>query len=308
MERSRRIFLFCAFGVFLVALAFVSVSRAAPRMPSDHIRGPLNALVTVTVYGDSEDAASFALLHEALLLSQTFPLDLRLEYRHAPRPALPSVGSSAATVLECAGRFGVFWKTLDSAVSSDLPQSRSAPESVDAALWKSCLNDPSIQATIASDRADARVRGIRQAPALLLDGKRFDGSMRFDALRAAVTERLTAENTVHYVPMISAGDLWERVNEGRPLMIVDIRSKKDFTTLHLPAARSLPMTDSRIDSGTLNRVTAESAGQVLLVVDDGSDTQRAVLTALQRLGVSVMRFEGMEAAAKVPGLVVRSSS
>lgn len=79
---------------------------------SDWVKGDLSAKVSLVEYGDFQcpACASYALIVNKL--SQDFPDDLKIAYRHFPLPqhknAIP-----AAKASEAAGRQGKFWEMLD---------------------------------------------------------------------------------------------------------------------------------------------------------------------------------------------------
>lgn len=303
MQYRRRIFLFGSLGAVIAVIVALSFwfRQILPGSPSTHARGPINALAVVTLYGDVDDQASRSVALVLKLLSQTFPLDLRIEYRHAtPRGLRRFVhgvrderGSSAAR-LECAGLQGIFWKTLHA-----LAQRTQLP-----ALEDACLSRRDIASIIEADRTEARSRGLGNPPQVLINGKRLDPPFDFEHLRDVVTAYLATQDTRQYLPVISARDLWERQNEDRTLAIIDVRDALTFLQGHLVGAVNAPIEMLKGDSDSARKIFESFSSQLILVVDEPQQPAVDELRGRKAEGYAVMRFEGMEAADKIPALFV----
>ncbi len=304
MALPRPVFVSLALLVFLVAIGVSIIVyqgkwRTPVVAPTFHSRGPLNALVVVTLYGDPGNPISMEAYRMIRRLRDTFPLDLRLEYRHLLGSSLLNRQTLRARELECASRFGKFWTSLDLSLQfSDIqwPAAEAVAKKLDieAEDFVSCLNDKAVAGAIAADSRDAHARGIRTAPAVLLDGKRFDGSLEFPTLWRLVTEKLSAQQTTRYVPRMSAEDLWERLNSNEPPALLDARAAPEYERSHPRGAIALPALTSVADSSTLEALVRPWKTTPLLVVIVEKQLGDELFSKLRSLGVSVMRFDDMD--------------
>ncbi|GEM_PF-3841884 len=306
MSNRRRLFL--SLGVFAVVIAsalFLWFWRTPAGNPSNHVRGPLNALVVLTLYADPDDEESLEATRALLKLSETFPLDLRVEYRYLPQSLLGVRVAKNALVLECAIFSGKFWSTLAALVNSEakLLVPRAAERSLASAPPASCPPTRELRATVAADEREARSRGLKRAPTLLVDGVRFNDQLTIATLQQRVTERLGARDTSQYLPIMGASDLWEQLNSPRPPVILDVRSPEEFVKGHIQGVQLLSIPAASVEPEALAQALTPFLGSLLVVVDSGSAAEQRIAFLLRALGHSVFRFEGMGEAAKIPGLL-----
>jgi 2-hydroxychromene-2-carboxylate isomerase/rhodanese-related sulfurtransferase len=305
--KRRTLFVLCVVLILAAigVLAIVRFPRVPRGVPSKHIWGPLNALVVVTLYGDIEERATLEAYRELRRLAETFPLSLSLEYRHFQSSPLTRWGGARATELECATRVGKFWHYLDVAYASlgEAVSPRDFPSKLVIApeFLASCRRDRAVKATVEADRADAQARGIVSAPAVLINGTRFDGVIRFETLRAVATDLFSQGGSARYVPIMGAEELWERFGGRIPPVVVDIRDTRAFIQSHIRAAQSLPITDVEKDRAALEQLAREHASTPFLVVVGDDSVVVEVMEFLTKSGVGVVRFEGMEAAERLSG-------
>ncbi len=314
MVTLRRKNIFLCIGLCIVAfIAVVSwrwgVGQAAQGSPTMHGRGPLNALVTVTFYGDPSSRLSMEAYVEMKRLAETFPLDLRIEYRHNV-PGFRFGGIRRSQELECASRFGAFWRYLDlsmRSLDSAWPSSGAVAQKLllPVDTYTACITDPDVAASIARDTQDARARGIADLPAVLLNGKRFTGPLSSSALQRAVTDAIALQQTSTYVPRIGAVDLWERQAEGLVPVIVDVRSKQRYHDGQINDAIPAPELAGSPDSDTVLRVMKPwLTAPLVVIITEPEKPRYELFTRLRSLGVSFVRFDDMEAARKIQGFTL----
>jgi Na+/H+ antiporter NhaA len=157
----------------------------------DHIRGPLDAPVTVVEYGDFECPYCGQAEHVVRELLRDFA-DLRYVWRHLPlndvhpRAELAAEGSEAATAQ------GAFWEMHDLLL---VHQDALAPEDLvgyaeqlglDIERFTNNLRDRVGAARIADDVDSADLSGVSGTPTFFINGRRHYGAYDVATLSAAV--------------------------------------------------------------------------------------------------------------------------
>jgi Na+/H+ antiporter NhaA len=160
----------------------------------DHIRGPVNAPVTLVEYGDFECPYCGRAEPMVRELVQTFGDDLRFVFRHLPLVDVHEHARTAAEASEAAAAQGRFWEMHDilipegvSLIYPDLV--RYAREmGLDVDRFSDDLRNRRHAARIDRDVESADASGAAGTPALFVNGRRHEGAHDIDAL-AAVIER-----------------------------------------------------------------------------------------------------------------------
>ena len=314
MRKRRSLFVFTA-AVLLAAAVWGSIWfwRLSHYPPSGlalpHIRGPLNAFTSITMYADPADARSLEAYLEIRRLAETFPLDLKVEYRHFPVSRFAWLAPGRARELECAGQFATFWSYLDlslRALGTPWPSAHAVATALAIApnSYTACVGDRHTAATVDADRRDGVLRGIDTSPAVLVDGKRWSGALTFAALRPVITETIAARNTRGYMPIIGAAELQEALIRHRGPLVLDLRSATAYAALHIIGAVSLPREQLFANPSGLDRILASlRPEQFVLILDDGDSGP--VFDLFKMRGISAARFEGIDAAKAIAGFPLR---
>jgi NhaA family Na+:H+ antiporter len=148
----------------------------------DHIRGPVDAPVTLVWYGDYECdycAAAFPVVNEVM---DVMGGRMRLVYRHFPQASIHPHAATAAQAAEAAGEQGRYWAMHDLLF---IEQDKLA----DADLTYYALKIPGMelykfQADIAAERFGPKIRrdldsavasGVTGTPTFFTNGVRYKG-------------------------------------------------------------------------------------------------------------------------------------
>jgi Na+/H+ antiporter NhaA len=157
----------------------------------DHVRGPMNAPVTLVEYGDFECpycGQAESVVRE--LLAGTG--DLRYVFRHLPLTDVHQHAQLAAEGAEAADRQRAFWDMHDmlmehqgALTKRDLLQ-YAAELGLDQAKFAEDLRNHVGAAHIAEDVDSADLSGVTGTPTFFVNGKRHYGAYDIDALTEAV--------------------------------------------------------------------------------------------------------------------------
>ncbi|SDM30612.1 Na+/H+ antiporter NhaA [Nonomuraea jiangxiensis] len=159
---------------------------SVPVGPTDHVRGPADARVTIVEYGDFE-CPYCGRLHPVLEELLRKHADVRLVFRHFPLRTLHPRAAPAAIVSEAAAERGRFWEMHDVLYDNqrfltDADLEQYAAE-MDVVPWS---NVPGHVARIALDEESGRDSGVRGTPTLFLNGIRYQGPLDLDSIDRAV--------------------------------------------------------------------------------------------------------------------------
>lgn len=158
----------------------------------DHIRGRVDAPVTLIEYGDFEcpycgDAAPAI---EQLL--DRLQDELRYVFRHLPLNDVHPTAQLAAEASEAAGAQGAFWPMHDrmlanpSAVSPAEVERHASELQLDIERWSEDLRRRRFAPRIAEDVQSADASGVTGTPTFFVNGRRHTGVYDLDALTRAV--------------------------------------------------------------------------------------------------------------------------
>ena len=164
----------------------------------DHIRGPLDAPVTLVEYGDFECPWCGRAEPVVRELPRLFGSDLRFVFRHLPLVEVHDHPEIAAEAVEAAGAQGRFWDMHDLLMRPDA--SLTYPDLVlyagdlglDVERFAADLRAHRYEARIDRDVASADASGAAGTPAFFVNGRRYEGAHDIDGLVAAIEHELTA--------------------------------------------------------------------------------------------------------------------
>jgi Na+/H+ antiporter NhaA len=164
----------------------------------DHIRGPVDAPVTVVEYGDFECPYCGRAEPVVRELVRTFGNDLRFVFRHLPLVDVHEHAATAAEAAEAAAAQGRFWEMHDilipegvSLIYPDLIR-YAGDLGLDVERFADDIRSRRFAMRISRDVASADASGAVGTPALFVNGRRYQGSHRLDALTAAIERELRA--------------------------------------------------------------------------------------------------------------------
>jgi protein-disulfide isomerase len=166
-----------------------STQLTAPVTPDDHQQGPVDAPVTVVMYGDytSLEARS---AHSAIQrLRQRFHDDLRIVFRHSRHRDAHPHAHRAAFLAEAAADHGHFWEMHDRLMGYPGALDDAAIAGIASEFE---LDDARFEAghpyatRVSSDIDRAARAGIDKTPTIYINGRRHDGSMDEQTLQAAI--------------------------------------------------------------------------------------------------------------------------
>jgi Na+/H+ antiporter NhaA len=158
---------------------------------SDHIRGPLDAPVTVVEYGDFECPYCGRAEPVVRELLSDFA-DVRYVWRHLPLTDVHPHAQLAAEASEAAADQGAFWEMHDLLLEHQdalqLPDLVSYAErlGLDVARFSEDLRDHVGANRIAQDVEGADLSGVSGTPTFFVNGRRHHGAYDIDSLSRAV--------------------------------------------------------------------------------------------------------------------------
>jgi Na+/H+ antiporter NhaA len=157
----------------------------------DHLRGPLNAPVTVVEYGDFECPYCGRAEPAVRELLADFG-DVRYVWRHLPLTDVHPHAQLAAEAAEAAAAQGAFWEMHDLLLDhqdelrpADLSR-YAAQLGLDAARFGKDLGKRSGAGRVAEDVDSADLSGVSGTPTFFVNGQRHQGAYDIAALSAAV--------------------------------------------------------------------------------------------------------------------------
>ncbi|MEU6789442.1 Na+/H+ antiporter NhaA [Nonomuraea angiospora] len=161
-----------------------------PVGPTDHVRGPENAKITIVEYGDFE-CPYCGRLHPILEEIRQKNPDVRLVFRHYPIRTLHPRAASAAIVSEAAADQGRFWEMHDILYDNQRFLTDADLEHYAAELGIDPWSDvPGHAARIALHEESGRDSGVRGTPTLFLNGVRYQGRLDEGSISKAVDDLL----------------------------------------------------------------------------------------------------------------------
>src|SRR5690606_17638227 len=162
----------------------------------DHIRGPLNAPVTLVEYGDFECPYCGRAEPVVRELVQTYGNDVRFVFRHLPLVDVHEHAELAAEAAEAAGEQGRFremhdllFAHQDALIYPDLMR-YAAELGLDVDRFGEDLRTRRHAARIHRDVDTADASGAAGTPTVFVNGRRHLGGHDIDALAAAIEREL----------------------------------------------------------------------------------------------------------------------
>jgi Na+/H+ antiporter NhaA len=161
----------------------------------DHIRGPVNARITLIEFGDFE--CPYCGQAEPVARELLTDTDLRFVWRHLPLTDVHPAAQLAAEASEAAAAQGKFWEMHDRLLDNqqDLTPADFVRHAGDLGLDVDRFDDDLrrhvYEATVAQDVESADVSGATGTPTFFINGQRHYGAYDLDSLKAAIATART---------------------------------------------------------------------------------------------------------------------
>jgi Na+/H+ antiporter NhaA len=156
----------------------------------DHIRGPLDAPITVIEFGDFE--CPYCGLAEPVVRDLLTDTDVRYVWRHLPLTDVHPQAQLAAEAAEAAGAQGAFWEMHDLLLDHQdelrgVDLMRYAGElGLDTERFHREIRSGEHQTRVAQDVESADLSGVSGTPTFFVNGQRHYGAFDLETLSAAV--------------------------------------------------------------------------------------------------------------------------
>lgn len=179
----------------------------APVSPFDHVRGPVNAKVTLVEFSDTECPFCKRFHSTMKQLLEKYPNDVRWVYRHFPLDELHSKARKEAEATECANELGgqeKFWAYIDRLLEVtpsndglDLEQLPVIAQHVglNKAQFEACLKSGRHAQRVADHANDGQNAGARGTPYSVLigpDGTKYpvSGALPLEKISKVIDQML----------------------------------------------------------------------------------------------------------------------
>ncbi|MDT4892544.1 MAG: hypothetical protein QOE97_1579 [Pseudonocardiales bacterium] len=156
----------------------------------DHMRGPMNAAITVIEFGDFE--CPYCGLAEPAVRELLADTDIRYVWRHLPLSDVHPSAQLAAEASEAAASQGAFWEMHDLLLAhqdalgpADLFR-HAAQLGLDTDRFRDELQRHVHDTRIAQDVESADLSGVSGTPTFFVNGRRHYGAFDLESLKAAV--------------------------------------------------------------------------------------------------------------------------
>ncbi len=167
----------------------------------DHIRGPVEAPVTLVEYGDFECPHCGRAESVVRELVRTFGDDLAFVFRHLPLPEVHEHAQLAAEAAEAAGAQGRFWEMHDAlfahqrALTLEDLVSYASGLGLDVERFKEDLYERRHALRVARDAESADESGAAGTPTFFINGRRYRGPPDRDSLATALRRGLATSTS-----------------------------------------------------------------------------------------------------------------
>jgi protein-disulfide isomerase len=169
---------------------------ADPVRPTDHVRGPSLAPVTIVEYGDFECPTCRAAEPAVRMVLERSPNAVRLIYRHFPIESAHPHALMAAEAAEAAAAQGKFWQMHDLLMREGARLNRPALDqyaadiSLDLPQFKASLDDEIYRQRVREQMIGANRSHLRATPGFFVNGQVCDVSGGMQALADRVARLL----------------------------------------------------------------------------------------------------------------------
>jgi protein-disulfide isomerase len=157
----------------------ITIALEAPRVdvaPDGPSLGPEDAPVTIIEFGDFQCPFCQRASPQLRALTERYPTEVRLVYRHLPLESIHPRARAAAEASTCADEQGLFWKYHDllfenqQALSDKDLKGYAAQVGADPARFAACVESRKYAAKIDADVAAAHAISVTGTPAFVING------------------------------------------------------------------------------------------------------------------------------------------
>lgn len=176
---------------------------------TEHIRGPIDAPITLVEYSDFQCPSCATLEPTLKKLGLEFSKELRVVYRHYPLRSLHPNAEMAAWASEAAHLQGKFWEyhdmlfnTQDAWANEKNPQAKfveyAKSLSLDTERFTKDLTSSEVKNSVAQDANSGDDNNVSGTPTLFLNGQKIEIPSSYDGFKAAIIEQIiiTGNNVV----------------------------------------------------------------------------------------------------------------
>ena len=161
----------------------------------DHIRGDVNAPVTLVEYSDFECSFCSRVKPTLDQVLEEFDGQVRLVFRHFPL-SFHTNAQKAGEASECAGDQDKFWEMHDllfenqSALDVASLKSYAVDLGLNASTFNDCLDNGTHATTVSSGLTEGSTYGVQGTPATFVNGTLVSGAQPFESFKAAIETAL----------------------------------------------------------------------------------------------------------------------
>jgi protein-disulfide isomerase len=172
-----------------------------PVTQHDHIRGPVNAPITLVEYGDYECphcGLAYPIVNQVQL---SFSGRMRFVYRHFPLTEIHPHAEIAAESAEFAGAAGLFWDMHDALFENQSRLSITTIFLIGAELglpetaMRNALETGQYRNKVRNDFMGGVRSGVNGTPAFFINGVRHDGPYDYASLVSAIQLRSAVDTS-----------------------------------------------------------------------------------------------------------------
>jgi protein-disulfide isomerase len=164
----------------------------------DHFQGNVKAAATLVEYGDYQCPDCGAAQPLVQQIQKHFGKRLRFVFRNFPLTKIHANAQPAAEVAEFAATKGKFWEMHDllfehqKRLGEDLFVELAKKLKLDTAELHQALADKTCTERVRKDFSGGVRSGVNGTPTFFINGQRYDGSMDYESMIAAIEEALAS--------------------------------------------------------------------------------------------------------------------
>lgn len=159
---------------------------------TDHVRGNINAPVTIVEYSDFQ-CPFCARFHNTMnQIMAEYPEDVRWVYRHFPIDSIHPLARELAEASECAADQGKFWEYNDEVYANQQGISGSSAVSfasnigLDMDKFNNCLDSGKYSEEVKADQSEGQSYGVTGTPGSFINGQALGGAAPYAQLKQMI--------------------------------------------------------------------------------------------------------------------------
>jgi len=161
------------------------------------VSGPAGARITIVEFSDFQCPFCIAAIPQLKQLMAAYPADVKLIFKQFPLDN-HSQAALAATAALAAHKQGKFWPLHDAMFAAkghiDRPTilMLAVAAGIDQKRFLADMESPEVKKAVARDQEDGERAGVQGTPTLFLNGRHYNGGVRFEILKDLVEQELKA--------------------------------------------------------------------------------------------------------------------